>query len=147
MSADLESLQLAFAYHVVCEVIGADATIDPAELAWIHAMFPFDRLLERGLVDRHGKVTPLLDELRHQALIELPERLSADQKLSLVRIVAHASAADGVLAPEEADTIAAVARMLGVPDRLWLSMIDDLLRSGMITRDATASPVERLETR
>lgn len=143
MAADLEHLQLAFAYHMVCEVVGADATIDPVEFAWVRQTFPLTRLEELGLVDVDGKTTALFDDLRYQALTELPERLIPEQKLALVELVAKASAADGVLSPEEADTIAAVARILGVQQEHWMALLDDMLQSGALHRDATGEPAPR----
>jgi uncharacterized tellurite resistance protein B-like protein len=137
MSSDLEQLQLAFAFHMVRELAGADAQLDQTELDWIRTTFPVAKLKAAGLVDVTGRATPLFDELRHRALSELPERLVPEQKLELIELIAKASAADGVLAAEEADAIAAVARILGVPDDQWLGFLEGLLQSGLVQRDAT----------
>jgi hypothetical protein len=137
MSSDLEQLQLAFAFHMVRELAGADAQLDRAELDWIRSTFPAGQLKAAGLIDVTGRTTPLFDELRHRALVELPDLLSPEQKLDLIELVTKASAADGVLAAEEADAIAAVARILGVPDDQWLGFLDGLLQSGLVERDAT----------
>jgi uncharacterized tellurite resistance protein B-like protein len=137
MSSDLEQLQLAFAFHMVQELAGADAQLDQSELDWIRSTFPLARLKAAGLVDVTGRTTPLFDELRHRALGELPELLAPEQKLELVELIARASAADGVLAAEEADAIAAVARILEVPEDQWLGLLDGMVQSGLVERDAT----------
>lgn len=135
MPHSLAQLQLAFAYHVVLELIRADANVDGTELAFLEDRFPRHDLRACGLVDADGALVEQFAEVVQTALCELPERLTVGEKLALVEIVAGASAADGLLVPEEADALAAVARMLGVDDRQWLEHLEGLIAAGRLRRD------------
>jgi hypothetical protein len=139
MPEDVRRLQVAFTYHLLLEVVGSDGHVDGAELDYLEQVFPIDGLRGFGFVDGAGRLTPAFEEARDLALIELPERLTLGEKLGIVEIVAEASAADGVLTAEEADTLAAVARMLAIPDRAWRDHLDGMLRSGRLRRDGTGA--------
>lgn len=135
MPVPLRQLQLAFAYHRVVELIGVDHQVDDAELAFLDATFPRDELRACGLLDGDGATTPRFADAVQTALTELPQLLTLGEKLALVELVAGASAADGVLVPEEADALAAVARTLGVDDAQWLGHLEALIATGRLRRD------------
>lgn len=137
MPDDLDHLQLAFAYHAVSELLRADAHVAPPELAFLAARFPGERMAEAGFVDAAGRLTHAFEEARDLALVELPDRLPEARKLELIELIADASAADGVLAPEEADALSALARILGVEDRRWIEHLEALIEAGRLRRDAT----------
>jgi uncharacterized tellurite resistance protein B-like protein len=137
MPYDLDRLQLAFAYRAVLDLVGADARIAGSELAFVAERFPLADLRAANFVDAEGVLTPEIERARRQAVAELPRLLTFAQKLALVELVADASAADGVLAPEEADALSRVARILGLEDRAWLEHLDRLIAAGRLHRDAT----------
>jgi uncharacterized tellurite resistance protein B-like protein len=139
MPDDVRRLQVAFTYHLLLEVVGSDGHVDGAELDYLQRIFPIDDLEAFGFVDGDGRLTDAFEEARDLALIELPDRLTLGEKLGVVEIVAEATAADGVLTPEEADTLAAVARILGIPAGEWHTHLDGMFVSGRLRRDATAS--------
>ena len=135
MPEDLDLLQLAFAWHAVSEVVRADTELARSELRWVAARFPETRLRDAGLVDADGRVTPTFATTRDRALARLPDELTAGQKLTLLETIADASAADGVLTPEEADAVARFARVLGLADQVWL----DHLGRMSVRRDETGA--------
>jgi uncharacterized tellurite resistance protein B-like protein len=137
MPEDSRHLQVAFTYHLLLEVVRADGTVDGAELDWLERRFPLEGLREFGFVDSAGRLTAAFHEARDLARIELPDRLTVGEKLALLEVVAEASAADGVLTPEEADALAAVAEILGLPDADWRDHLDALVSSGRLRRDGT----------
>ncbi|MEQ1504081.1 MAG: hypothetical protein ABMB14_17695 [Myxococcota bacterium] len=139
MPDDPAHLQLAFAYLATLELVGADAHVGLEELAFVHRRFPLDRLVAAGFVDGDGRTTPALHEARARATLALPARLSLADKLALLALVADASAADGVLSPEEADALSALAQLLDVADAAWMGHLATLFASGALRRDATGA--------
>jgi hypothetical protein len=139
MPDEVRRLQVAFTYHLLLEVVGSDGHVDGAELDYLEQVFPIDGLRSFGFVDGTGRLTRAFEEARDLALVDLPDVLTLGEKLGIVEIVAEASAADGLLTPEEADMLAAVARMLAIPDRAWREHLDGLLRSGRLRRDGTGA--------
>lgn len=137
MPDDLDDLQLAFAYHLAVELVSVDEAVETPELAFLGETFSRERLVAAGLVDPAGHVTPKFHECRDRALVELPGALDEDAKLRLIGVVADASAADGVLSPEEADALSAVARILQIDDRRWLDHVEAMIATGRLRRDAT----------
>ena len=132
---DLQRLQLAFAYHMIEQVIGSDADLDGEEGAYLSEVFPRELLARLGFVDATGARTESFDEARDEALVELPERLTVGEKLGLVELLVGAAAADGLLTAQEVDAVSAAARMLGVGDAAWSEHLDGLLSGGGIRRD------------
>jgi hypothetical protein len=131
---DLQRLQLAFAYHMIEQVIGSDAELDAEELTYLAEVFPPDLLIRLEFLDGAGARTAAFDEARDLALVELPERLTLGEKLALVELLVGAAASDGVLTAQEVDALSAAARMLAVPDVAWEGHLDALLSAGGIRR-------------
>lgn len=131
---ELMRLQLAFAYHMIEEVIRSDADLEGAETDYLAEVFPRTLLRDLGFEDAQGRRTEAFAEARDLALVVLPERLTDGEKLGLLDLLVGASAADGVLTAEEADALAAGARMLGVPESSVVERIDALLGSGGVRR-------------
>lgn len=134
MPDDLQRLQLAFAYHMIEQVIGSDAALDGEEAAYLAEVFPLELLARLGFVDGSGARTAAFDEARDLALVELPDRLTLGEKLGLVELLVGAAAADGLLTAQEVDALSAAARMLGVGDAAWAEHLDGLLRGGGVVR-------------
>lgn len=132
---DPELLLLAFTWHMAREVVAADAEVAGAEVSWLRARFPAVVLREAGLVDAAGDDTPQFVELRERALVELPERLTPGEKLSLIEDLLDATSADGQLEAAEVDVVAASAAMLGLAEADWRPLLDDLIGSGRIVVD------------
>lgn len=136
MPDDLQRLQLAFAYHMIEQVIGSDADLHGEEVAYLSDVFPRELLARLHFLDEAGSRTAAFDEARDLALVELPERLTAGEKLGLVELLVGAAAADGVLTAEEVDALSAAARMLGLDDAAWSEHLDGLLGGGRIRRES-----------
>ncbi|MEZ4241406.1 MAG: TerB family tellurite resistance protein [Myxococcota bacterium] len=134
----LDVLTLAFAWHAATEVLKADANVDQAELSWVAERFPKGRLQAAGLVDDAGEPTARFHEARDLALVRLHDALTEIEKLDLLATVVEASAADGVVTPEEADALSAFARMLGLRDQSWLVGLEARIAAGRVRRDDTA---------
>lgn len=118
---DLQLLKLAFAYHMVEQIIGADARIDETELAYLERTFPTGLMAECGFVDPSGALTQAHREAADLAIVELPAALTEGEKLAVLEILVEAGAADGVLTASEAQVLAEGARLLQVPQHTWLS--------------------------
>jgi hypothetical protein len=132
---DLQLQKLAWTIHMVRQIIGADAHVDPAELAFLHDTFPAELLAECGFRADDGEPTARYLEARDTSQLELPDRLTIGEKLQLLEVLVDAAAADGVLQAEEADALHAGALMLGLDDRAWSEHLAQLIASGRITRD------------
>jgi hypothetical protein len=134
MPDDLQRLQLAFAYHMIEQVIGSDADFDEEEVGYLAEVFPPEMLVRLGFLDGSGARTAAFEDARDLALIELPERLTLGEKLGLIELLVGAAAADGLLTAGEVDALSATARMLGVSDAAWADHLDGLLSVGGIRR-------------
>lgn len=135
--ADVRRLQVAFAYHMVRQVLEVDADFALREQGFLEQHFPQASLRALGFLDDRGSPTAELEEACHQALVELPDLLTLGEKLSIMEQLVSATAADGVLAPEEVDALSAAARMLRVPEDVWVEHVEGLLDSGELRRDTS----------
>jgi hypothetical protein len=109
--------------------------VEAEELAFVEDAFPLDALRGFGFVDGAGRLTAAFDEARDLALVELPDRLTAGEKLALLERLTEATAADGVLTAEEFDALSAAARTLALASDQWRDHMDALLAGGRVRRE------------
>lgn len=135
MSDDHRRLQLAFAYHMARQIVTADQEFLAREQTFLDDQFPPDLMRALGFFDANHQPTPVLAETANEAISLLPDLLTLGEKLSVMEQLVQASAADGLLAPEEVDALAAAAAMLEIPDATWQDHVESLLKSGSLARD------------
>ncbi|MCB9682419.1 MAG: hypothetical protein H6733_13210 [Alphaproteobacteria bacterium] len=116
MDFELPHLELAFAYHVIQQVVGADGVVGDAELRFVEERFPPAVLRSAGFKDARGRFTDRYEEALGDALLELPVRLPMDARLVLIDLFLDASLADDDHGAAEAVHAARAARLLGIPD-------------------------------
>lgn len=109
-----EELKLAFAYHVVQLIMGADQVVTEAENVYVKCHFPEDMLASSGFVDADGLLTPRFGEARDEALASLPDQLDQKTKLELVSMFVGAAVVDEQLDHGESQIFVAAASLLGV---------------------------------
>ena len=124
---DVDELKLAFAYHVIEEIIGADARIDQGELAFLDGRFPPALLRNCRYVDESGMRTDRYRQALDEAMIELPDRLTVGEKLQLLEIFTAAAAADGAYAMAEGMVLDRAAEYLGLDSTDWRRLVEDSL--------------------
>jgi len=110
----LDELKLAFAYHVVQEIVGADDNLDIGEMSFLDEVFPNSTLSTAGFIDDDYRPTERYHTAVAQALKALPARLSHPQKLELLDTFLDATLADQDFAREEAAVLVKAAHLLGV---------------------------------
>jgi hypothetical protein len=130
----VELQKLAFTWHMAREIVVADSETRDAELAWLDARCPPALLREVGFLDDAGPTELFVDALG-RAVVELPDRLTPGEKLALLEGLVDVTAADGVLAAEEMDALAAAARMLGVEEAAWTGLVEEALAAGQLQTD------------
>jgi uncharacterized tellurite resistance protein B-like protein len=111
---DLHDLRLAFAYHVVHQIVGADQTLDASELRFVKHRFPASKLQRAGFLDASGGLTTRYTRAAGEAVIELPTRLTRLEKLAVLDLLLDASLADGEFHPAEGRLLLHAARLLGL---------------------------------
>jgi hypothetical protein len=112
----LEELRVAFAWHVVGLIVGADAKVDASESIFVGAHFPQGLLERHGFVDGHGRPTARYADARVEALTRLPAELDMPAKLDLVTTFVGAAVVDEDLERGESRLVIAAARLLGIAD-------------------------------
>ena len=110
----LGQLELAFAYHVVQQVIMGDGVIDPGERKFVEDRFPTELMRQSGFQDGAGHATPRFHAALGDALLELPSQLGLDEKLELIDVLLDASLADFDHHIDEGTPAARAARLLDV---------------------------------
>lgn len=111
---DLLQLKLAFAYHVVQQIVGADDHLAKGELRFLATRFPSDLLRRCGFIGVEGAFTESYHRATGEALMELPERLNETEKYALVDLLLEACLADDELQLAEAKILVHAARLLGL---------------------------------
>jgi len=129
-------LQLAFTLHMADQIVSADADLADAERAWLHERFPPEMLAATGFLDDEGRLGQAYEEARDEALVTLPQELPTSGKWQIMEDLVHAAAADGILAPAEADALGHAAAILGVADADWAQHIEQLFAAGTLRREA-----------
>ncbi|MCB9684176.1 MAG: hypothetical protein H6738_00495 [Alphaproteobacteria bacterium] len=135
MSTDHRRLQLAFAYHMARQILEVDEEFLAGEQRFLDQQFPPDLMRELGFFDAADQPLPALAEAANEAISLLPDLLTLGEKLSMMEQLVEASAADGVLAAEEVDALAAAAAMLEIPNDTWQEHVENLVSSGRLSRD------------
>ncbi len=113
---DLLQLKLAFAYHVVQQIVGADDQVAKGELRFLQTRFPADELRRCGFIGVDGAFTDAYHRATGEALMELPERLNDTEKYQMVDLLLEACLADDELHASEAKVLVHAARLLGIPN-------------------------------
>jgi uncharacterized tellurite resistance protein B-like protein len=111
----LDLLRLVFSFHVVDQIVHADAHVDALEIDWVRNMFPFETLDEHGLIGEDHRLTPHYRQLLSDALIRLPNELSEDEKVALTLTFFDTAMSDGDFDASEGDILHAAANLLGLP--------------------------------
>ena len=83
MQFPTEALKLAFSYHALEQIIGADGVLEPEELAFLKSTFSDELMTEAGFFDGSGGKTPAYERALEEALLELPHKLTLGEQLCL----------------------------------------------------------------
>ena len=111
----IERWKIAFAVFVARLIVDADGIVDFGELKLLAQVFADEGLRSHGFVDRRGEFTAAFRDAYTEAMRELPNRLSLDEKLDLVTIFHRTCLADGELVQAELLVLREGAEALGVP--------------------------------
>ena len=109
-----EQLTLAFAYHMVQRLIGADDAIHASELRFLESTFPAETMSASGFTKEDGTFTDRYRSALDAALIELPSMLTRSAKLSLLDTLFNASLADNNFDHTEGDVLVQCSHLLGL---------------------------------
>lgn len=108
-----EELKLAFAFHVVGQILGADGQVERGERTFLERTFP-RALLERSrFLGPDGQYTARWNEALGEALLVLPT-LPVGERIALVDVLFRAALADDVLELEEGAVVERAARLLAL---------------------------------
>ena len=109
---DLLQLKLAFAYHIVQRIIGADEKLARGEIRFLEQRFPTALLTRAGFLAPDGTFTEVFQRATSEALIALPVRLNKEEKLGLVDLLFEATLADDEFHVAEGKVLVHAARLL-----------------------------------
>lgn len=134
MADDLERWKTAFAMFIAKLVVDADGIVDFGELKLMAQVFPDAHLQALGFLDEDGGTTPAFKDAYLEAMRELPNRLSLDEKLALVTVFHRASMADGELLQAELLVMREAAEVLGIPVGVLSRHLDGLKSIATVRR-------------
>lgn len=124
----LDELKLAFSYHVVNQILGADGSVVPAEARFLEKTFPRLLLERSGFVDAKGAFTKRWHDALGEALLQLPTR-SVPERVAIVDTFFRAALADEALEVAEAGIMKRAARLLGLQEEDYDQIVDQLVTS------------------
>lgn len=110
----LDHLKLAFAWHIVRQIVGADGHLDPKEEKFLHRKFPEGALGAAGFVDDGGLPSDAFRAALGEAMIGLPETLDLEAKIDLLDTFMDATLADDEFHHEEGNLLVKASRLLGM---------------------------------
>ena len=119
-------LELAFGWHVVNQLLGADGVVVPTEQGFLERTFPRAKLAASGFVDARGAFTPRWQDALGEALLQLPA-LPVAERVRLIETLFGAALADDVFEKEEGEVVVRIARLLGLKDDEYAGVIDRLV--------------------
>ncbi len=111
---DTLRLKLAFAYHIVQRIVGADERLARGEVRFLEQRFPAALLVKLGFLTAQGTFTELFQQATSEALLELPRRLTLEEKFGMIDLLLDAALADDEFHPSEGIVLEHAARLLGV---------------------------------
>ena len=109
-----EQLELAFSFHMVQRLIGADDAVDTAEIAFMETLLPRSSLVDAGFLTADGTYTPAWRAALDMALVELATRLCEERKVGIMKTLIEASLADREFDASEGSLVLQAATLLGL---------------------------------
>ena len=113
----LSHLKLAISLHLVRRVLRSDGEVTPVERAFLAKQFPSKILHKVGFLGDNGRLTSKFLQTLGEALIILPDELSADERLALFDRCVSAAMADDMFQAEESDIVHQIARCLALGEK------------------------------
>ena len=130
---NLDDLKLAFCMHMVDQIVAADDTLSPDELAFFEQKFPSSMLQERGFVGPDGVRTNAWHLAAMDALDRLPTELSEPEKVDLLSVFFAATVADDQFELSEGNLLLAGARLLDLDDAVVDAFLASRSEAGGVT--------------
>lgn len=127
-----DELKLAFTYHISNQILQSDGIMAPGETAFLRASFPEDLFAASGFVDAKGHYTPRWNDALGEALLELPVRLSVEQRLDLLETFYRAAISDGDGQYIEGNILVRAARLLGLKPSQFTARVERMFGTGSI---------------
>ena len=122
----LDRLRIAFAVKIAQRITDADGVLDVGEVELLARTFPTAVLQRAGFLDARNALTPEVEIVFRQALVELPQILTTAEKLELVTLFHRTASVDGDLHPEELRILEEGAAMLQLPHKALLEHLRHL---------------------
>lgn len=123
----LGELKLAFSYHIVNQILGADGKVVPAEARFFKRVFP-QALMEQSRFVEEGQFTQRWHDACGEALLRLPTLPVADRQ-KIVEGLFKAALSDDVFEFSEEAVMARAARLLGLSADDYDDVLDRLVTS------------------
>lgn len=124
----LDELKLAFSYHIVNQILGADGRVDPVEARFLARTFPALLLERSGFVAADGSFTDRWQEALGEALLTLPT-LSSAERVAIVDMFFRAAVVDDQFELTEASVMHRAARLLGLKEDEYAELLERLVTS------------------
>ena len=93
---------------------------------FLQGAYPLEQMVSAGLARESGEMTPLFLDARDEALRDLPQALSLEEKFHLVSVFIDACVIDGELHATEGSLLFEAAMALGITPGEFDSHLDSL---------------------
>ncbi|MCB9669386.1 MAG: TerB family tellurite resistance protein [Alphaproteobacteria bacterium] len=128
----LDELKLAFTFHITNQILESDGTVAPEELAFLQKWFPEAVFRESRFIDAKGRYTSRWEDALGEALLQLPERLSVEERLDLLETFYRAAISDGDTQYIEGNILVRAARLLGLKPSQFTARVEAMFGTGSI---------------
>ena len=128
----IDQLKLAFTYHIVNQILESDDEMVPAEARFLERTFPKEVLSGSGFVDEKGRYTARWQDALGEALLELPVRLSVEDRLTVLETFYQAAISDDDFQYIEGNILVRAARLLGLKPEQFTARLEQLIGTGSI---------------
>lgn len=124
----LDELKLAFGWHIVNQILGADGRVDPVEARFLARTFPALLMERSGFVAADGAFTDRWHEALGEALLRLPT-LSVAERVAMIDTFFRAAVVDDQFELAEAGVMHRAARLLGLREDQYAELVEKLVTS------------------
>lgn len=128
----LDELRLAFTFHITNQILESDGVVVPAEIRFLKRTFPHELFERSRFVDNEGRYTQRWQDALGEALLELPVRLSVDERLDLLEGFYSAAISDGGTQYIEGNILIRAARLLGLKPSQFTARVERMFGTGSI---------------
>ena len=128
----IAQLKLAFTFHIVNQILESDDEVVPSEARFLERTFPKHVFENSGFIDANGRYTARWQDALGEALLELPVRLSVEERLGILETFYQAAISDDDFQYVEGKILERAAKLLALRPEQFTARMEALIGTGSI---------------